>query len=212
MRHDTGNSGRLRGLYVITAGGPDDSLPDAVESALAGGASIVQLRDKRPAGDSEKRHLAEKIVRLCRHFTVPFIVNDDVELAESVRADGVHLGEHDALPSHARAVLGPQAMVGISCYNDLNRALRAQEQGADYVAFGRFYPSQTKPTARLADRHLLKQAVARLHIPIVAIGGITSDNAQSLIQCGADAVAVSHDVFACRDIAAACRAYLPLFS
>jgi thiamine-phosphate pyrophosphorylase len=201
---------RLSGLYVITpALEPADEahqhrLLDDVELALLGGARIVQYRDK--SHDSNRRLAqAQQLLNLCHQHDAIFIVNDDVELAAAIHADGVHLGGEDAPIPQARENLGSKAIIGASCYNRLELAIQAQEQGADYVAFGRFFPSRTKPRAVQADVDLLRRAKAQLRIPVVAIGGITAQNGAQLIAAGTDMLAVVDAVFAQADIAAAAR-------
>lgn len=157
------------------------------------------------------RREAESLAALCRSFGAVFIVNDDVALACAVRADGVHLGRDDADPPNARAALGQRALVGLSCYDSLDRARRAQAANADYVAFGSFFPSRTKPHATRADVRLLRTARALLHIPIVAIGGITPENGRQLLEAGADALAVVDGLFGEPDPEFAARRYAALF-
>lgn len=196
------------GLYAITDG-PRTDLIDAVAAALRGGAALIQYRDK--SDDAMRRHAeAGALVRLCAVHGAPLIVNDDVELAAACEAAGVHLGEDDADVAHARAVLGPQALVGVSCYDSLERARTAAAAGADYLAFGAFYPSPTKPRARRASLELL-HAARPLGLPLVAIGGITPDNAKPLIEAGANFVAVVSGVFAAADPEAAARTYAQAF-
>jgi thiamine-phosphate pyrophosphorylase len=196
------------GLYAITDAG--DDLPTAVERALHGGAVVVQYRDK--GVDHARKHgEAGALLRLCRPRGVPLIVNDDVELAAAIGADGVHLGEHDAAIAEARARLGSDAIIGVSCYDSLERARHAVAAGADYIAFGAFFDSTTKPGARRATTQLLR-AAQPFGLPLVAIGGITPDNAQPLIDAGADFVAVVSGVFAADDPAAAARRYADLFT
>ncbi|MCG6968678.1 MAG: thiamine phosphate synthase [Gammaproteobacteria bacterium] len=196
----------LSGLYVITpaAGLTDKQLQDHVEWALMGGARIVQYRDKT-LDFARRLRQAQQLLDLCQQHGATFIINDDVELALAVRAHGVHLGGEDTPLSSARQCLGSEAIIGASCYNRLELAIRAQQQGADYVAFGRFFPSRTKPQAVPADIALLRQAKAQLHLPIVAIGGITAQNGAQLIAAGADMLAVVDAVFAQQDIVAAAR-------
>jgi thiamine-phosphate pyrophosphorylase len=199
----------LRGLYAITDG-PRPDLDAAVEGALRGGATILQYRDK--SGDGERRRAeAAGLLAACRRFGVPLIVNDDVELAATIGADGVHLGEHDDEIDAARARLGAAAIIGVSCYDSIDRARQLGAAGADYLAFGAFFPSPTKPLARRADISLLCDAKS-LGLPLVAIGGITPDNAQPLINAGADFVAAISGVFAASDPAAAARRYANLFT
>ncbi|MEF3194210.1 MAG: thiamine phosphate synthase [Halothiobacillaceae bacterium] len=202
----------LRGLYVITDTAliPDDRFAERVEAALRGGARIVQYRDKRRDAGVRLR-LAAELVSLCRTHGALSIINDDVELAAEVAADGVHLGKEDAALGQARNRLGQGAVIGVSCYNRLELALEAAAEGADYVAFGSFFPSRTKPEAVPANMDLLREARKKLSLPLCAIGGITADHAAPLIEAGADMLAVISDVFAAADVeAAACR-YAPLF-
>jgi thiamine-phosphate pyrophosphorylase len=203
---------RLHGLYVVTDSGliAPGRLVDAVAAAIRGGARVVQYRDK---SDDARRRRAEAgaLAALCRERNVLFIVNDDVELAAAVRAGGVHLGRDDPAVAPARAALGERAVIGVSCYNDLERARRLAGEGADYLAFGRFFPSPTKPAAVQAPPDLLGRARAAGLGPLVAIGGITPANAPGLIAAGADMVAVIHGVFGQPDIEAAARAFSTLF-
>ncbi|MEW5972283.1 MAG: thiamine phosphate synthase [Pseudomonadota bacterium] len=203
----------LRGLYVITDTAliPDDRFAERVEAALRGGARIVQYRDKRH--DAELRlGLATEMVRLCRAHGALSIINDDVDLAARVGADGVHVGREDAALAHARNRLGQGAVIGVSCYNRLELALEAAAHGADYVAFGRFFPSRVKPEAVPASMDLLREARKKLSLPLCAIGGITADHAAPLVEAGADMLAVISDVFAAADVEAAARRYAPLFN
>lgn len=188
---------QLYGLYVITDGTltPAESLITKVEQAILGGARLVQYRNKRNARQNCLAQLRD-LVSLCTEHDVPLIINDDVELAISSGANGVHLGKDDSALNRARSLLGEEAIIGISCYNDVDQAIRAESDGADYVAFGSFFPSATKPQTIRADPALLRRAAECLGIPICAIGGIAADNAGTLIQAGADMVAVISDVFA----------------
>jgi thiamine-phosphate pyrophosphorylase len=197
------------GLYAITDG-PRDDLLRAVDGALRGGAALLQYRDK--SGDAARR-LAEAtaLVALCRSFGVPLIVNDDIELAAAVGAGGVHVGENDEGVGVARTRLGPDAIVGASCYDSLHRARELAAAGANYLAFGAFFPSPTKPHARRALPALLRDAKP-LGLPLVAIGGITPDNARPLIDAGADFIAAVSGVFGDGDIAARARRYTDLFT
>jgi thiamine-phosphate pyrophosphorylase len=197
-----------RGLYAISDG-PRADLVDACAAALAGGAAILQYRDKTGAHD-RRLHEARALQALCARHGVPLIVNDDIGLAAASGAAGVHLGEGDASIDEARARLGPRAMVGVSCYDSLARARQFAAAGADYLAFGAFFPSPTKPDARVATPQLLREAKA-LGLPVVAIGGITHDNARGLIDAGADAVAVISALFGARDVRAAARRFSDLF-
>lgn len=197
---------RLEGLYAITDAvlTPPETLEEKVRAALAGGTRIVQYRDK--TDDRLRRHREARLLReLTRDAGAIFIVNDDIELARTVRADGIHLGRDDASIADARASLGPDAIIGVSCYADLDRAFAAEAAGADYVAFGAFFPSSTKPVAMVAPLRLLGEASARLRIPVCAIGGITTENAAAVIATGADMIAVVGGLFGTEDIEAAAR-------
>jgi thiamine-phosphate pyrophosphorylase len=203
----------LRGLYAITDTAliPDDRFAERVEAALRGGARIVQYRDKRLESRLRER-LASEVVRLCRTYGAVSIINDDVELAAQVGADGVHVGKEDAALGHARNRLGQGAVIGVSCYNRLELALEAAAEGADYIAFGSFFPSRVKPEAVPASMDLLREARKKLSLPLCAIGGITADNAAPLVEAGADMLAVISDVFAAVDVEAASQRYAPLFN
>lgn len=202
----------IRGLYVIadTEVIPDGKLTEYVRLAVRGGAQLVQYRDKRATGERRLRELHE-LRELCRACQVPLLINDDVALAQTIDADGVHLGRDDESVEAARARLGEGKLIGASCYNDLRRAEEAQRQGADYVAFGSFHASPTKPDAVKATPTLLVEARRRFDLPIVAIGGITPENGALLIDAGTDALAVISGVFAQADIAVAAARYSRLF-
>ena len=207
------NKPPCRGLYAITDAAllPDDRLTSAVEQAILGGARLVQYRDK--SGDSTRRvDQARSLNALCQRHRIPLIVNDDVELAARVGAAGVHIGKDDPAFETARARLGEAALIGVSCYDRLTLALDAERAGADYVAFGAFFPSPTKPTEIRAPLGLLREAKVTLTIPVVAIGGITPDNAPALVDAGADALAVVSAVFAQPDIRAAAGRFAVLFT
>jgi len=201
----------LRGLYVITdpvlCGG---DLERMVEQALLGGARIVQYRDK---SDNHQQRLAEALalMEICRRHDALLIINDDINLAKNSGAHGVHLGKDDTALKDARLALGPEAVIGVSCYNDFKRAAWAQNEGADYIAFGRFFPSNTKPDAAQADPSLLRRGESELKSPMVAIGGITPENGRSLIDAGADMLAVIHAVFGTGQVQAACETFTALF-
>ncbi|MCP3670039.1 MAG: thiamine phosphate synthase [Gammaproteobacteria bacterium] len=203
----------LSGLYAITDSqmGAEQDLPQLVEQALKGGAKIVQYRDK--STDHDRRQAdASRLLDLCQRHSAYFIINDDVELAAAVAADGVHLGRDDSDIESARRQLGEQAIIGVSCYNRLDLATAAQDAGVDYVAFGRFFPSSTKPQAVEAEIELLIQAKQTLHIPIVAIGGITPENGASLIDAGADMLAVINGLFRQSDVRAAAEQFNQQFA
>jgi thiamine-phosphate pyrophosphorylase len=200
------HSGRVRrGLYLITPEEGDTSRLLRRIRAVISQATLLQYRNK-PASAALKREQAAALLPLCREAGVPLLVNDDWLLAKEVGADGAHLGEGDGELRAARALLGDDAIVGASCYNDIGRAESAATAGASYVAFGAFFPSPTKPNARHASAELL-QASVHLGLPRVAIGGITPDNARQLVAAGADLVAVISGVFDAPDPIAAARAY-----
>lgn len=207
------NSG-LQGLYVITDSQllPDDTtLLHGVAAAIKGGARIVQYRDKS-TDHSKRLRQSRALLALCREQQVPLLINDDIVLAAEIGADGVHVGIDDASLELARNTLGEQAIIGVSCYNRLALAEKAQQGGASYVAFGRFFSSKTKPDAAPADSALLIQAQQTIHLPIVAIGGITVENAQPLVSAGVDMLAVVHGVFAATDVQAAAKTYSEIFT
>jgi thiamine-phosphate pyrophosphorylase len=201
------------GLYAITDSHliPAARLTDRVAAAIRGGATVIQYRDKSVDQDHRLQQ-ADALARLCHKHAVPLIINDDINLAAAVGASGVHLGKADAPVPSARKVLGTNAIIGVSCYNSLDSAVEAEFQGADYVAFGRFFPSQSKPEAVTAEPELLRQARQRLSIPVVAIGGITAENGQPLITAGAQLLAAIHGVFGHANVQAAARRYAELFS
>jgi len=200
------------GLYAITDSTliPSGQLTRCVSLAIAGGASVIQYRDKQ-APDHERYRAAAALTTLCRQHNVPLIINDDAELAAAVGASGVHLGSTDFPVRQTRERLGPRAIIGVSCYNDLERAVAAAQAGADYVAFGRFFPSHSKPDAPPAETAVLNRARQQLDLPIVAIGGITPGNGQSLLAAGANLLAAIHGVFGQPDIRAAAAEYAELF-
>ena len=196
-----------RGLYVITPDEPDtERLLSRVEPILHAGATWLQYRNKA-ADRGLRARQAKALQSLCSRYGAPLIINDDWRLAAELGADGAHLGRADGQIAAARAVLGPTAILGASCYDDLALAQAARAQGASYVAFGAFFVSPTKPDARSASPNLLRDS-ATLGLPRVAIGGITPDNARPLVAAGAELLAVISGVFDSPDPVAATRAYL----
>jgi thiamine-phosphate pyrophosphorylase len=183
-----------RGLYAITQ--TDNKQPydlfNDVLAAIRGGAVAIQYRDKNP---TDAPFVARELVKVCHLHNIPLIINDDIELAALAKADGVHLGKDDGEIIAARKHLGATAIIGVSCYNSIERALAAQALGATYVAFGRFFPSSSKPLASPADMETLRKAKTEIQIPIVAIGGILPDNGGELLAAGADLLAVIGGVF-----------------
>jgi thiamine-phosphate pyrophosphorylase len=198
-----------RGLYLITPDEVDTSRLLARVAAVLPHAALLQYRNKA-ATDALRRAQAEALAMLCRDHGVPLVINDDAALALAVGAAGVHLGEDDGDIAAARDLLGVDAIVGVSCYDDLSRAGTAAAAGAGYIAFGAFFPSTTKPNARHAMPRLL-HASAGLGLPRVAIGGITPDNARGLVEAGADLLAVIGGVFDAPDPAAAAHTLRSLF-
>ncbi len=196
----------LKGIYAVTdpALTPGEQLYRAVEQALRGGVSLVQYRDKT-ASAAERDVRARKLLEICHNFRTPLIINDDVELAQKIGAAGVHLGGTDTPFAAARSLLGPRAIIGISCYNRLAAGVAAAEAGADYVAFGSAYPSPTKPGAVHAPLSLYRQAREALSVPVCAIGGIDKANAPALIACNVDVLAVISGIFAQNNIESAAR-------
>lgn len=203
----------LAGLYAIADTGylDDVQLIPAVRAAIDGGARTIQYRDKASDTVTRERQ-AHALAVLCRQTGTLFLTNDDVMLAKKIGADGVHLGRDDMTPTSARAILGSNAVIGVSCYNDLARAREAEQSGANYIAFGSFFPSRTKPKAVPAPLSLLTEARAALHVPIVAIGGITPENGAALLAAGADALAVIDGVFGQGNAREAAARYAGLFA
>ncbi len=202
---------KLRGLYAVTPDCADGSrLLADVEGALTGGCRIVQYRDKTSTKPEQLRR-AKALRDLTLHFSATLLINDDLALAALVGADGVHLGQDDGNLIAARAILGPDKILGASCYADLALAAAAHAAGADYVAFGAVYPSPTKPQAMRAGTELFARAKAELGATTCAIGGITLDNAPPLLAAGADLLAVITDLFGAPDIAARASQFQKLF-
>jgi len=199
-----------RGLYLITPDEADTArLLGRTAPLLAAGATWLQYRNKI-AGDALRREQASALQALCLQAGIPLVVNDDMRLAKAIGAAGVHLGEDDGGIAAARALLGTGAIIGASCYDELPLAEAAVKAGADYVAFGAFFPTRSKSGTRHADPRLLVEA-ASLNVPRVAIGGITPDNARALVEAGADLVAVISGVYDAADPVAAVHAYRQSF-
>ena len=191
----------LTGLYVIT----DKKLIkragfiETVEKSIKGGARIVQLREK-DTPQNEILNLGRELLKLTRRYDVPLIINDSPELAKEIGADGVHLGGGDTSIKNARAILGDEIIIGVSCYNQIERGLNAVQNGADYVAFGTPYYTPTKPEREPTPLEVLKEAVYVIsQIPVFAIGGITKENASEILGTGVDGIAVITSVFGSPD-------------
>ena len=205
------------GLYLITDRKliPRERFAETVEAAVRGGASILQLREKDTPRD-EVIGLGKTLLSITKRYGIPLIINDSPELAAEIGADGVHLGEGDTGISHARSVLGSDAIIGVSCYGKMERGLDALAGGADYVAFGTPYDTPTKPGRTPTPFEVLREAAARIKdIPVFAIGGITAENAADVLETGVSGIAVITSVFgaaeperAARELADIASAYL----
>lgn len=190
----------MRGVYAITDCDnlSTHNLLSVTEEILRAGITALQYRDK--SADLKKRNReARELQRLCREHDCLFIVNDDVQLARSTGSDGVHLGRDDYDCKTARNELGADAIIGVSCYNSLKAAQDATAGGADYVAFGSFYPTASKRNATIAEPEIIKQAKQKISLPIVAIGGITPANCGPLIEYGADMLAAISSIYRADD-------------
>ena len=194
-------------LYLISPQEVDGGFPDRLRAALEPGiAAAFQLRVK-DADEHELVRLAEPLQRICADADVAFIVNDSMALAKRIGADGVHLGQSDGDVRDARALLGPAAQIGKTCHDSRHLAMEAGEAGADYVAFGAFYPTTTKPSDYRPETSILTWWSTLFEIPCVAIGGITPDNARPLVDAGADFLAVCEAAWGKDDAGAAVRAF-----
>jgi thiamine-phosphate pyrophosphorylase len=202
----------MTGLYAITPDLADSgALLRKVEAALEGGVRALQYRNK--VADSALRlEQARGLARLCRNYHVPLIINDHLDLALEVGAEGLHIGAEDGSSAEARRQLGPDRILGVTCYRKIENALEAARVGASYVAFGGFFSSPVKGGSGGAPMSILGEAKRRTGLPVVAIGGITVDNAPQLIAAGADSVAVITAVFGAADVKAAARQFSALFS
>ncbi|MSP87138.1 MAG: thiamine phosphate synthase [Methylotenera sp.] len=201
----------ISGLYAVT---PDeintDLLVAKVEAALQGGISVLQYRNKL-ADHKLQTQQARAILLLCRQYQVPLIINDSVKICLTLDADGVHIGADDGNLTEIRSRIGEDKILGASCYNRFDLALAAQQAGADYVAFGACFASYTKPSAPVANLSLFEQTQVQLHIPAVAIGGITLANATQVIEAGARSIAVINAIFNADDVKYATQQFAQLF-
>lgn len=202
---------RISGLYAIT---PDlentEDLLDKVRQVLEGGAQLIQYRNKS-ANKVLLRVQAGLLLQLCREHEVPLIINDYLDLAMEIDADGLHVGRDDASVKKVRDQLGYNKIVGVSCYNNLDLALQAEKESADYVAFGAFFSSLTKPAAVAVSVDLVEQAKKKIGVPIVGIGGIRLTNARTVIQSGCTAIAVCNDLFHSENSKVKAAQYAQLF-
>lgn len=190
----------MKGLYAITDYDrlSTDSLLSATEQILRAGVVALQYRDKS-GNHARRKYEAGELQQLCKEHNSLFIINDDLQLALLTGSDGVHLGREDCDCKTARNELGPGAIIGVSCYNSLDMALAAQENGADYVAFGSFFPSPSKQNTVTAEPDIIKQAKTEISLPVAAIGGITPANCRTLIEHGADMLAVISSIYQAQD-------------
>lgn len=205
-------SKRVQGLYAITDSKmiAPKKFTTKVRQALEGGARIIQYRDKSQHHELRLEQ-ATSVVALCKEFDALSIINDDVELAKTVQADGLHIGSEDDDLAFARAELGTNKIIGVSCYASIELANQAIAESADYVAFGSVFSSSTKPQAPVAGLDILQQAKQTLNVPIVAIGGINLDNLPDVVATGADSVAIISGVFACDDVTTAAQFFAKAF-
>ena len=201
----------IKGLYAITPDSADlNTLIQKTQLAIEGGAFMVQYRSKIQDRDVKMQQCAA-ILRLCRDYKIPCIVNDDVDMCRILEADGVHLGEKDDNIAEVRRILGEDAIIGSSCYDQLNRAKQAQKEGASYVAFGAMFETSTKRNAPRATLELLREAKSQIQIPIVAIGGITVNNAHDVIKTGIDAIAVITSLYDAKTIKETAETFVKMF-
>jgi len=200
------------GLYAITdcRNICTDALIAKTALILQAGAAMLQYRNKTD-NSSVREVQAVQLQQLCHKYSVPFIINDDINLVLKINADGVHLGRDDSACETARKILGADHIIGISCYNNIKLALAAETEGANYVAFGAFYPTTSKSSTSVATTALLNQAKQQLKLPVVAIGGITPENGKKLVHAGADFLAVISGIYEVPDPAKATQEYLNLF-
>ncbi|WP_019039063.1 thiamine phosphate synthase [Psychroflexus tropicus] len=193
----------LKGIYAITDEKltPPSTVIAQVEQALDAGAKVIQLRDKSST-DEELEEIARALQKLCDNKQATFFINDRVQLAKKIRADGVHVGFTDQSVKDTRAEVGDKMLIGVSCYGDLDRAKQAVKDGADYVAFGAFFPSKTKPKADVVDLEVISRAKAELEVPVCVIGGINRKNIHEVSKHNPDLYALVSDIFESEDIKA----------
>ncbi len=212
MKKQSLRSQEISGLYAIT---PDlentNDLLNKVQQALEGRVQLIQYRNKL-ANEILRRKQAKLLLQLCREYRIPLIINDHLDLAIEIDADGLHVGQDDISVTQARNQFGQDKIIGASCYNNLNLAVQAEKEGADYVAFGAFFSSLTKPNTISVTMDLVDQAKKKISLPIVAIGGIKLANARTVIQGGCAAVAVCNDLFHTENIKTTATQYSQLFA
>jgi thiamine-phosphate pyrophosphorylase len=201
----------LKGLYIVTPDWDDtQKMVEVTEQALRGGAAIVQYRHKT-AGAALRRQQAEAVMQVCRRHNRPFIINDFVDLCLELDADGIHVGGTDMSVEQVRQAVGPDKIVGASCYGSFELAQKSYQTGASYIAFGGFYPSRVKKYPVTTPPEIVTQAKESIPLPNVVIGGMTVENAKPLVACGADMVAAISSVYMTDDPEASARQFAALF-
>jgi thiamine-phosphate pyrophosphorylase len=204
---------KIEGLYAISHHeqlGKEKLLAD-IEAALIGSAKLVQYRDKTSSQQVRLKQ-AQALLELCQHYKRPLLINDDIALCKAIGAQGVHLGQEDGSVSEARSILGSSAIIGVTCHNNPEFAIKAEKEGASYVALGSFFKSKTKERANAAALSTIAETKAQCSLPLVAIGGITLDNAPILLNEGVDALAVINDLFSRNNIQKQASLYTKLFN
>jgi thiamine-phosphate pyrophosphorylase len=202
----------MKGLYIVTPDWDDtEALLRGTEAALRGGAAMVQYRHKT-ASPEQRKTQAQALLALCRRYQRPLIINDHVQLAIDLDADGIHVGGMDASVAQARAAVGPAKIVGASCYGDLELARKAHRDGASHVAFGGFYPSRVKKYEVTTAHDIVARSKAEIPLPVVVIGGMTIENSASLVAAGADMVAAISSVYTAAEPEQAARGFAALWS
>ena len=200
----------IKGLYAVTHEEKDSCvLSSQVESCIKGGARLIQYRSKT-LSKIEQNKQAKKIKTICNYHKVPLIINDDIELCRILDADGVHLGENDDSLEQARLILGPSKIIGVSCYNSIDRVKKAVDNGVTYVALGACFPTTTKPNAPIASLDFITLVLKNFKIPIVAIGGINLENIELLTNKGINCIAVINSLFKKKDIEGTARQFSSL--
>lgn len=201
----------MKGLYIVTPDWDDtQKLVEVTELALRGGAQIVQYRHKT-AAPSLRREQATQLLALCRRYDKPFIINDHVELAMELGADGIHVGGTDAAVAEVRKSVGPDMILGASCYGSLELAQASHAAGASYVAYGGFYPSRVKKYPVTTPVDIIAQSKALIPLPVVVIGGMTPENSAPLVQAGSDMVAAISSIYMQEQPESAAREFAGLF-
>ena len=202
-----------KGLYVITPEGliDDSKAIEKVKSAIEGGAKIVQFRQKAITNLKKSISFARDLKDICQELKTTLIINDNLELTEEIDADGIHLGKNDINYDYARGRLGGDKIIGVSCYNQPELAIKAEKSGANYIALGSFFPSITKPEALICNLSTLEETHKKINIPIVAIGGISNKNGLQLIRKGAHNLACISDIFYDTNIKDAAQRIASLF-